>query len=106
MVSITTRGTWLPPGPSRYARFNPWGARASAGKSLRQAAKRVFIDCATNAILPVPDRLDCIARFALPLRAPAPESLLGMHIPHPRVGPARHERQADEVPPSADSARR
>src|SRR5882757_10845743 len=36
MVSITTRGTWLPPGPSRYARFKPWGVRASAGKSLRQ----------------------------------------------------------------------
>src|SRR5258708_39143409 len=36
MVSITTRGTWLPPGPSRYAGFKPWGVRASAGKSLRQ----------------------------------------------------------------------
>src|SRR5258708_3149740 len=29
-----------------------------------------------------------------------------MHLPHPRTGPARHERQADGGPPSPDSAGR
>src|SRR6266481_383635 len=76
----------------------------TTGKEMRMA-RCYALDCTANAILPVPDRLDCIARFALPLRAPAPESLLGMHLPHPRAGPARHERQADGVLPSTDSER-
>ena len=70
-----------------------------------QALVDHWLDCAANANSPVPDRLDCVARFALLLRAPAPESLLGMHLPHPRTGPARHERQADGGLPSADSVR-
>src|SRR5256886_7370492 len=64
-----------------------------------------ILDCAPNRILPVPHRLDSVVRFALPLRAPAPESLPGMHLPHPRAGPGRHDRPAGEDPPPADSVR-
>jgi hypothetical protein len=60
------------------------------------------LDCVANGSLPVPDRLDSVARFALPLRAPAPESLLGMHLSHPRAGPGHHNRPTGEDP----SARR
>ena len=62
-----------------------------------------LLDCAAIRISPVPYRLDSDARFALPLRAPAPESLLlGMHLPHPRAGPGHHNRPAaGEDPPTA-----
>ena len=70
-----------------------------------QELKLGYLDCAANESSPVPDRLDCVARFALPLRAPAPESLLGMHLPHPRAGPGRHDRPTGEDPPPADSVR-
>jgi carbonic anhydrase len=64
------------------------------------------LDCAANPISSVPDRLDCVARFALPLRAPAPEySHLGMHLSHPRAGSGRHDRPAGEDPPPTNSVR-
>jgi NAD(P)-dependent dehydrogenase (short-subunit alcohol dehydrogenase family) len=48
----------------------------NAGAAAPGEIDTITLDRAANAILPVPDRLDCIARFALHLRAPAPESLL------------------------------
>ena len=65
-----------------------------------------IVGYAANGSSPVQARLDSDARFALPLRAPAPEGLLlGMHLPHPRAGPGYHNRQAGEDPPPADSVR-
>src|SRR5881398_1404438 len=61
-----------------------------------------ILDCATNRILPVPHRLDSVVRFALPLRAPAPESLPGMHLPHPSAGPGC-SRGTSDPPPATKS---
>src|SRR3984957_16165146 len=58
MVSITIPGTWLPPGPSRNARFIPSRSRMSAGKSLRQRR-----ECSSvNAIVKYAKRATCVAR--------------------------------------------
>src|SRR2546430_5792159 len=63
-----------------------------------------ILDCATNRILPVPHRLDSVVRFALPLRAPAPESLPGMHLPH-LTRRSRSSRPASWRRPSASRFR-